>query len=196
MEAPRWIILPARFLLHSSRCGCLPALPTTVPGATGLVQRPVLLWRACPISQSGGPQPFLRRVPSHRLGRLFHTSGRYTRVAIANRWVGQLPRHAEHDRSDGYRATLSRSGRLPIASRAKQAAVMAMERKMPKETHTKAAEHHENAAKAHRTAAEHHGKGEHDKGHEESTKAHEHSTQAHRHSTDAHGKSGEHRTKK
>jgi hypothetical protein len=67
---------------------------------------------------------------------------------------------------------------------------------MPKETHTKAAEHHENAAKAHRTAAEHHGKGEHDKGHEESTKAHEHSTQAHRHSTDAHGKSGEHRTKK
>jgi len=37
---------------------------------------------------------------------------------------------------------------------------------MPKETHTKAAEHHENAAKAHRTAAEHHGKGEHDKGHD------------------------------
>ena len=68
--------------------------------------------------------------------------------------------------------------------------------KMPKETHTKAAEHHENAAKAHRTAAEHHGKGEHDKGHEESTKAHEHSPAAHRHSTDAHGKSGEHRTKK
>jgi hypothetical protein len=46
--------------------------------------------------------------------------------------------------------------------------------KMPKETHTRAAEHHENAAKAHRTAAEHHGKGDHDKGHEESTKAHEH----------------------
>jgi hypothetical protein len=59
---------------------------------------------------------------------------------------------------------------------------------MPKETHTKAAEHHENAAKAHRAAAEHHGKGEHDKGHEESTKAHEHSTAAHRHSTDAHGR--------
>jgi hypothetical protein len=30
----------------SSRCGCLPALPTTVPGAApGLVQRPVPLWR-------------------------------------------------------------------------------------------------------------------------------------------------------
>ena len=38
---------------------------------------------------------------------------------------------------------------------------------MPKETHTKAAEHHDNAAKAHRAAAEHHGKGEHDKGNEE-----------------------------
>ena len=35
---------------------------------------------------------------------------------------------------------------------------------MPKEAHTKAAEHHENAAKSHRTAAEHHGKGEHAKG--------------------------------
>ena len=50
---------------------------------------------------------------------------------------------------------------------------------MPKETHTRAAEHHENAAKAHRTAAEHHGKGDHDKGHEELTKAHEHSALAH-----------------
>ena len=39
---------------------------------------------------------------------------------------------------------------------------------MPKETHTKAAEHHENAPRAHRAAAEHHGKGEHDKGHEQS----------------------------
>ena len=35
---------------------------------------------------------------------------------------------------------------------------------MPKEAHTKAAEHHENAAKSHRTAAEHHGKGDHAKG--------------------------------
>jgi hypothetical protein len=61
---------------------------------------------------------------------------------------------------------------------------------MPKETHTRAAEHHENAAKAHRTAAEHHGKGDYGKGHEESTKAHEHSAQAHRHSTEAHGKVG------
>ena len=42
---------------------------------------------------------------------------------------------------------------------------------MPKEAHTKAAEHHENAAKSHRTAAEHHGKGDHSKASEESTKA-------------------------
>ena len=35
---------------------------------------------------------------------------------------------------------------------------------MPKEAHTKAAEHHETAAKSHRTAAEHHGKGDHAKG--------------------------------
>jgi hypothetical protein len=33
----------------SSRCGCLPDLPTTVPGAApGLVQRSVLLWRRLP----------------------------------------------------------------------------------------------------------------------------------------------------
>ena len=38
---------------------------------------------------------------------------------------------------------------------------------MPKEAHTKAAEHHENAAKSHRTAAEHHGKGDHSKASEE-----------------------------
>ena len=42
---------------------------------------------------------------------------------------------------------------------------------MPKDAHSKAAEHHENAAKSHRTAAEHHGKGEHARGREESTKA-------------------------
>ena len=35
---------------------------------------------------------------------------------------------------------------------------------MPREAHTKAAEHHENAAKGHRTAAEHHSKGDHAKG--------------------------------
>src|SRR6266436_2525812 len=84
---------------------------------------------------------------------------------------------------------------LPLAN-SRRAACINKWSEMPKETHTKAAEHHENAAKAHRTAAEHHGKGEHDKGHEESTKAHEHSAQAHRHSTDAHGKSEQHRTKR
>jgi hypothetical protein len=42
---------------------------------------------------------------------------------------------------------------------------------MPKEAHTKAAEHHETAAKSHRMAAEHHGKGDHTKGREESGKA-------------------------
>jgi hypothetical protein len=60
---------------------------------------------------------------------------------------------------------------------------------MPKEAHTKAAEHHENAAKSHRTAAEHHGKGEHAKGREESTKAQGHSKTAREHSDMAHGKS-------
>ena len=42
---------------------------------------------------------------------------------------------------------------------------------MPKEAHTKAAEHHDNAAKSHRKAADHHSKGEHGKGREESSKA-------------------------
>jgi hypothetical protein len=60
---------------------------------------------------------------------------------------------------------------------------------MPKEAHTKAAEHHENAAKSHRTAAEHHGKGDHAKGHEESTKAQTHSKTAREHSDMAHSKS-------
>src|ERR1700722_107678 len=46
---------------------------------------------------------------------------------------------------------------------------------MPKEAHTKAAEHHENAAKSHKAAAEHHGKGEHEKGREESGKDQTHS---------------------
>jgi hypothetical protein len=64
---------------------------------------------------------------------------------------------------------------------------------MPKEAHTKAAEHHENAAKSHRTAAEHHGKGEHAKGHEESTKAQSHSKTAREHSDMAHGKSQSHK---
>jgi hypothetical protein len=64
---------------------------------------------------------------------------------------------------------------------------------MPKEAHTKAAEHHENAAKSHRTAAEHHGKGEHAKGHEESTKAQSHSKTAREHSDIAHGKSQSHK---
>jgi hypothetical protein len=60
---------------------------------------------------------------------------------------------------------------------------------MPKDAHSKAAEHHENAAKTHRTAAEHHGKGEHAKGREESTKAYGHSKTAHEHPETAHGKS-------
>ena len=38
---------------------------------------------------------------------------------------------------------------------------------MPREAHTKAAEHHETAAKSHRSAAEHHGKGDHAKAGEE-----------------------------
>ena len=67
---------------------------------------------------------------------------------------------------------------------------------MPKETHTKAAEHHENAAKAHRTAAEHHDKGDHETAHRHSTTAHEHSAQAHQHSTEAHRRSGEQRSAK
>ena len=51
---------------------------------------------------------------------------------------------------------------------------------MPREAHTKAAEHHENAAKSSitGTAAEHHGKGDHDKGREESTKAQSHAKTA------------------
>ena len=60
---------------------------------------------------------------------------------------------------------------------------------MPKDAHSKAAEHHENAAKSHRTAAEHHGKGEHARGREESARAHGHSKTAHEHSEMAHGKS-------
>src|ERR1700722_6883511 len=60
---------------------------------------------------------------------------------------------------------------------------------MPRDSHTKAAEHHENAAKSHRTAAEHHGKGEHAKGNEESMKAQGHSKSAREHSEMAHGKS-------
>lgn len=60
---------------------------------------------------------------------------------------------------------------------------------MPKDAHSKAAEHHEKAAKSHRTAAEHHGKGEHARGREESTKAYGHSKTAHEHSEMAHGKS-------
>jgi hypothetical protein len=88
------------------------------------------------------------------------------------------------------------TGDVPLLPSSKASGDHSNGAKMPKETHTRAAEHHENAAKAHRTAAEHHAKGDHDKGHEESTKAHEHSAQAHRHSTEAHGKSGEHRTKK
>jgi hypothetical protein len=68
---------------------------------------------------------------------------------------------------------------------------------MPKDTHTRAAEHYENAAKnlieprlsiTRRVSTI--------KGHDESKRAHEHSTQAHRHSTDAHGKSEQARTKK
>ncbi len=62
---------------------------------------------------------------------------------------------------------------------------------MPREAHTKAAEHHENAAKSHRTAAEHHGKGDHDKGREESTRAQGHSNTAREHSEAAHGKGPE-----
>ena len=38
---------------------------------------------------------------------------------------------------------------------------------MPKDAHSKAAEHHENAAKSHKMAAEHHGRGDHTKGQEE-----------------------------
>jgi hypothetical protein len=60
---------------------------------------------------------------------------------------------------------------------------------MPKEAHTRAAEHHETAAKSHRTAAEHHGKGEHAKGGEESTRAQSHSKTAREHSDMAHSKS-------
>ncbi|MBV9653568.1 MAG: putative nuclear RNA export factor SDE5 [Acetobacteraceae bacterium] len=60
---------------------------------------------------------------------------------------------------------------------------------MPKESHSKAADHHETAAKSHRAAAEQHGKGDHKAAHEHSTKAHEHSTNAHKSSTEAHGKS-------
>jgi transcriptional regulator of acetoin/glycerol metabolism len=64
---------------------------------------------------------------------------------------------------------------------------------MPKEAHTKAAEHHENAAKSHRSAAEHHGKGDHAKGHEESTKAQGNAKTAREHSEAAHGKSQSHK---
>jgi hypothetical protein len=60
---------------------------------------------------------------------------------------------------------------------------------MPKDTHTKAAEHRDNAARSDRMAAEHHGKGDHAKGREESAKAHGHSKTAHEHSETAHGKS-------
>jgi hypothetical protein len=64
---------------------------------------------------------------------------------------------------------------------------------MPKEAHTKAAEHHESAAKSHRTAAEHHGKGDHAKASEESTKAQGHSKTARDHSETAHSKSQSHK---
>src|ERR1700722_11372956 len=60
---------------------------------------------------------------------------------------------------------------------------------MPRDAHSKAAEHHENAAKTHRTAAEHHGKGDHAKGREESTKAQGHSKTARESSEMAHAKS-------
>jgi hypothetical protein len=64
---------------------------------------------------------------------------------------------------------------------------------MPKEAHTKAAEHHETAAKSHRTAAEHHSKGDHAKASEESTKAQSHSKTARDHSDMAHSKSQSHK---
>ena len=59
---------------------------------------------------------------------------------------------------------------------------------MPKEAHTKAAEHHENAAKSHKAAAEHHGKGDHEKGREGYGKAQTHSKAAREHSETAHGR--------
>jgi hypothetical protein len=62
---------------------------------------------------------------------------------------------------------------------------------MPKDAHSKGAEHHENAAKMHRTAAEHHSKGEHSKGNEHSGKAQEHSKTARQHSETAHQKSSQ-----
>ena len=67
--------------------------------------------------------------------------------------------------------------------------VQMQEEHMPKEAHTKAADHHETAAKSHRTAAEHHGRGDHEKGRQESMKATEQSKAARDHSETAHGKS-------
>ena len=49
---------------------------------------------------------------------------------------------------------------------------------MPKETHTKAADHHDGAAKAHRDAAMHHEKGDKEAAKEHSKKAHDASTTA------------------
>ena len=71
-----------------------------------------------------------------------------------------------------------------------------MEKTMPKDSHSEAAEHHERAAKSHRTAAEHHGRGEHEKGHAASSEAHGHSGRAHESSSRAHAESGEHNKKR
>jgi hypothetical protein len=59
---------------------------------------------------------------------------------------------------------------------------------MPKEAHTKAAEHYETAAKSHRTAAEHYGKGDTQR-HVRNRARRRHSKAAHEQSGTAHSKS-------
>jgi hypothetical protein len=61
--------------------------------------------------------------------------------------------------------------------------------KMPKDAHTKAAEHHEAAAKTHRTAAQQHGSNDHASGKQQSAQAQQQSKTAHQQSDEAHGKS-------
>jgi hypothetical protein len=63
------------------------------------------------------------------------------------------------------------------------------DKKLPKTSHEKAADHHEKAAKSHRSAAQKYGEGDDMKGQEHSDTAHSHSETAHGSSKDASTKS-------
>jgi hypothetical protein len=130
----------------SSRCGCLPALPTTVPGAApGLVQRPVPLWRRAHFAVRRSSTPL---GECHRIDWVVYAK-RPAAIptvspSLTDGWASFRATLNTID-SDGYRAITMRTFTYCLSRKA--SGCHAMERKMPKETHTKAAEHDENAAK-------------------------------------------------